>query len=49
MLFLLDINDINNAIASPIKLFADDNVLYRNIRSQNDNVILQNDLSTISS
>ena len=30
-------------------LFADDSVLYRNIRNQNDQVILQNDLDTISS
>ena len=49
MLFLLHINDINNAITSPIKLFDDDSVLYRNIQSQNDQVILQNDLDTISS
>ena len=49
MLFLLYINDINNAITSKIKLFADDGVLYRNILSQNDQVILQIDLDTISS
>ena len=49
MPFLLYINDINNAIKSQIKLFADDSVLYRNIRSQNDQVILQNDLDTFSS
>ena len=49
MLFLLCINDINNAITSQIKLFADDGVLHRNIRNQNDQVILQNDLDTISS
>ena len=49
MLFLLYINDINNATKSQIKLFSDDSVLYRNIRSQNDQVILQNDLDTISS
>ena len=41
MLFLLYINDINNAITSQIKLFADDSVLHRNIRNQNDQVILQ--------
>ena len=40
MLFLLYINDINNAITSQIKPFADDSVLYRNIRNQNDQVIL---------
>ena len=49
MLFLSYINDINNAITSQIKLFADDSVLYRNIRYQNDQVILQNDLDTVSS
>ena len=49
MLFLLYVNDINNAITSQIKLFADDSVLYRNIRNQNDQVILQNDVHTISS
>ena len=49
MLFLLYINDIHNAIKSQIKLFADDSVLYGNIRNQNDQVILQNDLDTISS
>ena len=49
MLFVLYINDINNAITSQIKLFANDCVLCRNIRNQNDQVILQNDLDTISS
>ena len=44
MLYLLYINDINNAITSQIKLFADDSVLYRNICNQNDQVILKNDL-----
>ena len=39
----------NNAITSQINLFADDSVLYRNSRNQNDQVILQNDLDTISS
>ena len=49
MLFLLYINDINNAIISQIKLFTDDSVLYKNIHNQNDQVILQNDLDTITS
>ena len=49
MLFLLYINDINNAIISQIKLLSDDSVLHRNIHNQNDQVILQNDLDTISS
>ena len=49
MLFLLYINYINNAITSQIMLFADDCVLHRSIHNQNDQVILQNDLYTISS
>ena len=49
MQFLLHINDINNAIKSQINLFADHSVLHRNIHNQNDQVILQNDLDTISS
>ena len=49
MLFLLYINDINNAITFQIKLHTDDSVLHRNIRNQNDQEILQNDLDTISS
>ena len=49
MLFLLYINDINNATKSQIKLFADDSVLYRNIRNQNDQVIFLSNLDIISS
>ena len=49
MLFLLYINDINNTITSQVKLIADESVLYINIRSQIDQVILQNYLDTISS
>ena len=49
MLFMLYINDINNAIKSQIKLYVDDSVLYRNILNQDDQIILQNDLDTISS
>ena len=49
MLFLLYINDINNAVMPQVKLFHDDSVLYRNICNQNDQVNLQNVLDTISS
>ena len=48
MLFIVYLSDINNAITSQIKLFSDDRLLYINIRSQNNKVILQNDLDTIS-
>ena len=49
MLFLLYVNDANNAITSQIKLFADDCILYVNISNQNDQVILQDDQDMISS
>ena len=49
MLFLLYINGINNAVTSQIKLLSDDNILYRNISNQNDQVIQENDLDAISS
>ena len=48
-MFLVYINDVNNAIISQIKHFANDSVLHRNIHNQNDQVNLQNDLDTISS
>ena len=44
VLFLLYINDINNNIQSPIRLFADDSIIYRIIKSETDNNILQSDL-----
>ena len=49
MLALLYIDDIDNAITSQVKLFADDSVMHRYILTQNDQVILQSDLDTISS
>ena len=49
MLFRLYMDDMNNAITSQIKLFTDYSVLCRNIHNQTDQVILQNDLDTISS
>ena len=39
MLFLLYVNDINNAITSQVKLFANNSVLHRNNNNQNDEVI----------
>ena len=38
-----------NAITSRIKIFADDSVLYRNIRNRNYHVIIKNDQDMISS
>src|SRR5215470_17331524 len=47
LLFLIFVNDITNVVTSDIKLFADDTVLFRRIRSQADQEILQTDLSNI--
>ena len=44
IIFLLFINDINNNIQSPIRLFADDSIIYRKIKSETDNNILQSHL-----
>ena len=45
MLFLLYINDINNAITSQIKLFSDDSVLLRTLSSDS---VLSDDSSIIA-
>ena len=48
MLLPLYVNEIDNAITSQIKHFANYSVPYMNILNQNDQVILQSDLDTIS-
>ena len=47
-MFLLYINDIIKNIVSPLRLFADDCLLYRVIDSQEDTFILQQDLDKLS-
>ena len=47
LLFLIYINDIAVDIKSTIRLFADDCVLYREIKSHNDSNLLQQDLDTL--
>ena len=49
LLFLIYINDINENLSkdTKIRLFADDSFLYRNIKSQHDSSILQNDLDLL--
>ena len=47
LLFLLVINDIDNNIQSPLRLFADDTILYREIWSKDDHNIIQNDIQTL--
>ena len=45
--FLIFINDLPNNIRSSVRLFADDCVLYRNIKSPLDCQILQDDLNSL--
>ena len=47
ILFLIFINDLPDNIKSSVRLFADDCVLYRNIHSLQDCLILQEDLDTL--
>ena len=49
MLFLLFINDISDGVKSPIRLFADDCVLYLAIKKTADALQLQKDLSSLES
>ena len=44
LIFLLYINDIDTNITSSIRLFADDCVLYKVIKSSQDHFLLQQDL-----
>ena len=48
VLFLLYINDITNQIQSNIILFADDSIVYREIRSPADHHILQTDIQMLT-
>ena len=43
-MFLLFINDIHENLDSTLRLFADDAILYRSIKTMNDSDILQNDI-----
>ena len=47
ILFLCHINDLPASVKSQTRLFADDCLLYRTIRSQQDHVILQQDLQNL--
>ena len=46
-LFLLFINDLPSYVDSPVRLFADDCVIYREIKSNYDSVRLQEDLNNL--
>jgi hypothetical protein len=47
LLFLCHINDMPDTVKSQIRLFADDCLLYRQIKSQADHYILQRDLQQL--
>ena len=47
LLFLMFINDLPENIASSIKLYADDVLIYRTIESEHDHTILQQDLNKL--
>ena len=48
LLFLIFINDLPNCVQSRIRLFADDCILYGNIRSNEDTIVLQDDLNKLA-
>jgi hypothetical protein len=49
LLFLAFINDLPDAASSPVKLFADDCLIFRTIKSASDTTILQQDLTALDS
>ena len=49
LLLSLFINDISSAIESEIRLFADDCVCYREIKDEEDTIILQRDIDRLGS
>ena len=46
-LFLIYIDDLSQNIKSKVRLFADDTIVYKSIRHQQDSEILQQDLKTL--
>ena len=47
ILFLLHINDLPSIVSSKVRLFADDCLIYRQIKSNNDQIELQRDLNLL--
>ena len=42
LLFLLHINDLPSVVSSKVRLFADDCLIYRNIKNKEDQIALPN-------
>ena len=49
ILFLLHINDLPSIVSSKVRLFANDCLIYRQIKSNNDQIELQRDLNLLES
>ena len=49
LMFLCHINDLPDVVRSQVRLFADDCLLYRKIKSNEDHVLLQKDLTELES
>ncbi|KAK6188521.1 hypothetical protein SNE40_004681 [Patella caerulea] len=47
LMFLCHINDLPDAVKSTVRLFADDCLLYKTIRSRDDHLVLQRDLQEL--
>ena len=47
LLFLLHINDLPSVVSSKVRLFADDCLIYRNIKNKEDHIALQKDLNLL--
>ena len=49
LLFLLHINDLPSCVNSKVRLFADDCLLYREIKNNQDQIDMQRDLDALKS
>ena len=47
LLFLLHIDDLPSVVSSKVRLFADDCLIYRNIKNKQDQITLQKDLNLL--